>query len=139
MPGLERPSDATATDAAVPAGCCGAAGPAVVEICATAHQRLHELQPYLDEAVRLQAVLAAATSGRRSSAPAPSESPKRRPTGSNKRAILEHLAEHPDSSAVDVARDLGIERPVIASTMSRMARRGELQRTTRGFRIAFAA
>lgn len=134
MPGLERTSNSTA--AAVPAGCCRAAGPAVVEICAAAHQRLHELQPYLDEAARLQAVLAAATSGPAAEGPARSSALRRRPTGSNKRAILEHLAAHPDSCAVDVARDLGMERPVIASTMSRMARRGELQRTDRGFRVA---
>lgn len=122
---------------AVPSGhCCSNDGSPIDAICTKVTERLDELQPYLDEAERLRAVLGAAGCGASTDeTPTPEPRPREVPAGHNKQLIAQQLTEHPDSSAAEIARRVGAKRTVIASTMSRMARHGELERTTDGYRL----
>ncbi|MDX8150207.1 helix-turn-helix domain-containing protein [Patulibacter brassicae] len=113
--------------------CCAGAGPAVSGICVTVHRRLLELEPYLQEAERLRAILDAA---RPAATSAPAGSQGRVRTGENKQLIVRELAVHPGSTAAQIAARTGRKRSVLASTMSRMARHGELQRTGNGFELS---
>ncbi|CAB4966814.1 unannotated protein [freshwater metagenome] len=115
------------------AECCAGAAPAVSEICAAAHRRLLELEPYLREARRLHAILDAALPS--ISHPKPTPDRTRAPTGTNKQLILRELAQHPGSTAAQIAARTGRPRTVLASSVSRMARHGELTRTDTGFHI----
>jgi hypothetical protein len=50
----------------------------------------------------------------------------RAPQGANKRRILAMIAEHPGITAPRIAELTGLKRPVVASTISRLKRTGEL-------------
>src|SRR3954452_9241995 len=100
-----------------------------------------------EESVRLQAALDALGSARGPStstpaAPAPSPAPPRRTArGENRRRILEVIQDRPGASAGEVAQVTGIARPTAASTLSKLAADGEVERVERpaggvGFRIA---
>lgn len=103
-----------------------------------AQTRLRELEPMLEEAARLRGVLAA-LDGPAPEAPAdgvstPNEAartgPDRRrtaPSGANKRRILEAIAAHPGITPREIAALTGIDRPVVASTVNRLKRRGEVR------------
>lgn len=52
----------------------------------------------------------------------------RRRTGSQA-TILEHLGAHPGASAVEIAESTGLERNVIYSILSRLASRGQVERS----------
>jgi hypothetical protein len=87
----------------------------------------------LQEAARLRGVLAALDG------PAPdpgapqrvSESvePIRRatPSGANKQRILKVIADSPGITPREIAAQTGIDRPVVASTVNRLKRRGEVR------------
>lgn len=123
---------------------------AVTEIRTQAKHRLSELQPYLDEAARLRRVLetldeaANGVPAQRKPAANKTAAEKTRdgeggrgraPQGSNKRRILAVVVERPGVTAVEVARTLGLKRTVVASTMSRLKRTGELEADGNGARV----
>jgi len=132
-----------------------APGDVVDEVVQTVNARLAELQPYLDEAERLRAILAASGAGpaeapaaparaaSRTPAAAPgssvpsgvSSAPARRTQGASKSAILAVIAEQPGVTAADIARTSGMKRTVVASTISRLKRNGELEPHGRGVRL----
>ncbi|HEX3391306.1 MAG TPA: helix-turn-helix domain-containing protein [Solirubrobacteraceae bacterium] len=51
----------------------------------------------------------------------------RAPQGANKQRILAVIAEHPGIAAPRIAALTGLKRPLVASTISRLKRRGELR------------
>ncbi|CAB4959849.1 unannotated protein [freshwater metagenome] len=130
---LDAATDQPAAPPTMSAECCAGAGPAVSEICVAAHRRLLELEPYLQEAQRLHAILDAALASTRHTKPTHNRA--RAPTGTNKQLILSELSKHPGSTAAQIATRTGRPRSVLASTISRMARHGELTRTDAGFHI----
>jgi MarR family protein len=103
-----------------------------------AEARLRELEPVLEEAARLRGVLAAldgpapagiaeAPAGPQSgSDPAPG-SRRATPSGANKQRILEAIADSPGITPREIAVQTGIDRPVVASTVNRLKRRGEVR------------
>ncbi len=139
-----------------------AMSPTVDEIRRTAEARLDELKPLLAEAAQLQSLLAAldtncrpqvdvgacprwslsAARARRACAGSPSNlrgRDGRAPQGSNKRVILDIVAEHPGIAAPAIAALTGMKRTVVASTISRLKRTGELEPEGGGVRIPRAA
>jgi MarR family len=103
-----------------------------------AEARLRELEPMLEEAARLRGVLAALDGP----APAdPGEDPhalpsgtgpavrarRTAPSGANKQRILEAIADSPGITPREIAAQTGIDRPVVASTVNRLKRRGEVR------------
>jgi len=143
--------------------------PTVEEIRRTAEARLRELAPLLNEAAQLEALLAAldaperpvpaAASHPAAHAPAavpqpatrltvqaaPADADARRgrdgraPQGSNKRTILDIVAANPGIGAPEIAALTGMKRTVVASTISRLKRTGELEREGAGVRLARVA
>jgi hypothetical protein len=59
----------------------------------------------------------------------------RAPQGANKQRILATIAEHPGITAPQVARLTGLGRPLVASTISRLKRTGELLPHDGGVRL----
>lgn len=106
-----------------------------------AEARLRELEPVLEEAARLRGVLAAldgpapaldgpaAVDVREDPAvPQPASSGRRAtPSGANKQRILEAIADSPGITPREIAVQTGIDRPVVASTVNRLKRRGEVR------------
>jgi hypothetical protein len=87
-----------------------APGVVVDEVVQTVTARLAELQPYLEEAERLRAILAASGAAGTADAPEP-EAPAARPRrsqGANKAQILAVIAEQPGVTAADIARASGM-------------------------------
>ncbi|MDO8188667.1 hypothetical protein Q5424_17215 [Conexibacter sp. JD483] len=136
--------------------------PTVDEIRRTAEARLDELKPLLAEAAQLQSLLAALDTNTSMEWPAADEvAPMpvraarsshrpgrpstlrgrdgRAPQGSNKRVILDIVADHPGIAAPAIAALTGMKRTVIASTISRLKRTGELEPEGAGVRIPRAA
>jgi Winged helix-turn-helix DNA-binding len=117
---------------------------AVADIRHNAEERLRELQPYLDEADQLRRVIEAIDAAEPAPSPVPARPPlkaapavdgARAPQGANKRRILALVIERPGITAADVARSTGLKRTVVASTMSRLKRTGELEPYGRGARV----
>ena len=115
---------------------------AVADIRDHAERRLRELQPFLDEADQLRQVIDLLD--RQSSEEGlevtgelvPAEAASgRAPQGSNKRRILALALEKPGITAAEIARATGLKRTVVASTMSRLKRTGELEPYGRGARV----
>ncbi|HEV7943645.1 MAG TPA: winged helix-turn-helix transcriptional regulator [Solirubrobacteraceae bacterium] len=120
------------------------------EIRRTAERRLHQIEPLLEEAEQLRDVLevlsrrttgqqtsavAKHTRRNRSAATASSKRPgsrvrsdggARAAKGSNKRAIMQLVAQKPGITAAQIAQLTGMKRTVVASTVSRLKRYGEL-------------
>ncbi|HTU28356.1 MAG TPA: helix-turn-helix domain-containing protein [Solirubrobacteraceae bacterium] len=103
-----------------------------------AEARLRELEPMLEEAARLRGVLAALDGppppdaaedlGVLSSASQPVARARRSaPSGANKQRILEVIADSPGITPREIAVQTGIDRPVVASTVNRLKRRGEVR------------
>ncbi len=95
------------------------------EVC----RRLQELEPLLEEAERLRTVLAVLDS----------ETPIA-PNGAatadhhvraDKASIMAYIAAHPGVTAAEIARDTGMKRTVVATTVSRLGRLGEPSPTAR--------
>lgn len=121
--------------------------PTLEEIRRTAEQRLQALAPALAEARQLQDLIAtldrSAGLGGSPDLPAPDREPSARqrhqgraPQGSNKRVILGIVAEHPGIAAPEIARRTGMKRTVVASTISRLKRTGELAPCGSGVQLA---
>ncbi|MDW5596079.1 hypothetical protein VSS74_17160 [Conexibacter stalactiti] len=124
--------------------------PTVDEIRRTAEARLRELEPVLAEAEQLRVLLAAidapsTTLPPRLSAVGSTRPADRRqrdgraPQGANKQLILDIVARQPGVAAPEIAAATGLKRTVVASTISRLKRVGELEAHGRGVRLPRAA
>src|SRR3954468_5684931 len=110
-------------------------------ILAEIRDRLDASRAAYEESQRLEAALRALGSGR---APEPSRprtrsrrasrsrppAPARAPHGENLRRIRAFVAERPGATAGEIAAATGIARPTVASTLGKLARDGELEKTT---------
>jgi hypothetical protein len=100
-------------------------------------QRLAASRDAYEESRRLEAALAAlgpagALPHSVSAGPTPRARHAQRsraPRGENLRRIREIVAERPGASAGEIASATGIGRPTVASTLAKLARDGELERT----------
>ncbi len=101
------------------------------EIRLNAERRLRQIEPLIEEAERLRDVLEVI--GRSSSRLAPrtgGEEPNTAPRaakGANKRVILELVGRRPGITPAQIAAATGMKRTVVASTVSRLKRHGELR------------
>jgi DNA-directed RNA polymerase specialized sigma24 family protein len=111
--------------------------PMLEELRHAAQRRLRELQPALEEAERLRAVLDAIAGRPVANAPRTVEldgrlialGPAARPLASSpKRAILELVDEFPGITASEISKLTGVKRTVVSSTVSRLKRRGRARR-----------
>jgi len=110
-------------------------------ILAEIRDRLDASRAAYEESQRLEGALRALGSGR---APEPSRpratsrrasrsrarSSARAPHGENLRRIRALVAERPGATAGEIAAATGIARPTVASTLGKLARAGELEKTT---------
>jgi hypothetical protein len=116
--------------------------PSVDTIRREAEARLRELEPVLEEAEKLRGVLAvidgaaagAGVGGGGARSPVGTgSSAGRRPhgrttaSGANKQRILAVIAAHPGITPREIALHTGIKRSVVASTVNRLKRRGEVR------------
>jgi Winged helix-turn-helix DNA-binding len=103
------------------------------EIRRTAEHRLRQIEPLIEEAEQLRDVLDVI--GRRASSGEPrkrtihtsSEAAPRAAKGANKRMILELVRERPGITAAEISALTGVKRTVVASTVSRLKRQGDLR------------
>src|SRR4051812_18768725 len=102
--------------------------------------RLDASREAYEESQRLEAALTALGSGRPSEPSRPratsrrasrsrARSSARAPRGENLRRIREFVAERPGATAGETASATGIARPTVASTLGKLARDGELEKT----------
>src|SRR3954471_16420208 len=109
-------------------------------ILAEIRDRLDASRAAYEESQRLEAALRALGSGRApepsrpraTSRPAPRSRPRapaRAPHGETQRRIRAFVAEHPGATAGEIAAATGIARPTVASTLGKLAREGELEKT----------
>ena len=61
----------------------------------------------------------------------------RAPRGANKQAILTALKEKPGASAADIATTTGIKTTVVSSSLTTLAKQGEVKRTKRNGRVTW--
>ncbi len=59
--------------------------------------------------------------------------------GATRRAVLETLADGKAMTAGEIAAATGLGRPSVSTTLSRLAKTGELTKVTRGYQIAQTA
>ena len=114
------------------------------EIRRTAQRRLQQIEPLIEEAERLRDVLAVIEerslperperrplARSRGAAASPSQAgahaPPRAAKGANKRMILELIGQRPGITPAEIAQTTGLKRTVVASTVSRLKRYGELR------------
>jgi len=107
--------------------------PMLEEIRRTAQRRLQQIEPLIEEAERLRDVLEViekrserAQPQRRAGAHGRSQGP-RAPKGANKRVILELVRQRPGITPAEIASTTGLKRTVVASTVSRLKRHGDLR------------
>lgn len=143
------------------------ASPVIAQIRGTVEARIRELQPYMTELERLQELLAALDSpegdasgqlaalaqlaattgggddlqpllrrGRRGVKPGRDG---RAPQGANKQKIMSAILTRPGVTPVEVAEMTGLKRSVVAATMNRLRRGGELEAYGDGVRIPLVA
>jgi hypothetical protein len=100
------------------------------EIRLNAERRLKQIEPLIEEAERLRDVLRVI--GQSSSHRVPRASSEefsaapRAAKGANKRVILELVGRRPGITPAQIAAATGMKRTVVASTVSRLKRHGEL-------------
>lgn len=122
------------------------------EIRRTATRRLRQIEPLIEEADRLREVLRALDGRPQAKAElarAPSRPLRvrdvasvsdmsggggsgRAAKGANKRVILDLVAKHPGITAAEISERTGVKRTVVASTVSRLKRYGELREHSEG-------
>jgi hypothetical protein len=119
------------------------------EIRRTATRRLRQIEPLIEEADRLRDVLQALEGGPRAKIAARAHGPAkdgagssaagggvpasgRAAKGANKRIILDLAAKHPGITAAEISQRTGMKRTVVASTVSRLKRYGELREHSGG-------
>jgi CRP-like cAMP-binding protein len=71
--------------------------------------------------------------------PAAAGSPRRTAPGATKAAVLAALAGGADMTAGQVADKSGLPRATVSTTLSRLAKSGEVQKAQRGYRLARTA
>src|SRR3954464_4876017 len=110
-------------------------------ILAEVRERLDASRAAYEESQRLEAALRALGSGRAPEPSRPRPTPRRAsrsrarplaraPRGENLRRIRAFVAERPGATAGEIAAATGIARPTVASTLGKLARAGELEKTT---------
>jgi hypothetical protein len=110
-------------------------------ILAEIRERLDASRAAYEESRRLEAALRALGTGRAAEPPRPrattrrasrsrGRSSARAPHGENLRRIRAVVAERPGATAGEIAAATGIARPTVASTLGKLAREGELEKTT---------
>src|SRR3954464_12620101 len=110
-------------------------------ILAEIRDRLDASRAAYEESQRLEAALKALGSGRaaepsrpptasRSASRPRARSSARAPRGETLRRIRELVVERPGATAAEIASATGIARPTVASTLGKLARDGELEKTT---------
>jgi len=102
----------------------------IEEIRRNAELRLREIEPLLEEAERLRDVLSviAQTPGSPQHTHVTNgHGAPRAPKGSNKRIILELVGRRPGITPAEISQLTGVKRTVVASTVSRLKRSGELE------------
>src|SRR3954451_4243535 len=104
-------------------------------ILAEIRERLDASREAYEESRRLEAALEALGSGpaeerSRPRAPSRRASRSRAPRGENLRRVRELVAERPGATAAEIAAGTGIARPTVASTLAKLARDSELEKTT---------
>ena len=120
------------------------------EIRRTAERRLRQIEPLLEEADRLRHVLdaiegrstvrqvppradeARGANGILNAANAAKSKASRAAKGSNKRVILELVGQRPGIAVAEISELTGVKRTVVASTVSRLKRYGELREHEQG-------
>jgi CRP-like cAMP-binding protein len=75
----------------------------------------------------------------RQTGPAAAASPRRTAPGATKAAVLAALAGSEPITASQVADKAGLSRPTVSTTLSRLAKTGEVQKAQRGYRLAPAS
>jgi predicted HTH transcriptional regulator len=111
------------------------------EIRRTAERRLQEIEPLIEEAGRLRDVISVidqqqpADSARAQNGNGDHHASRTR-KGANKRTILELVARRPGITAAEISEETDIKRTVVASTVSRLKRNGELVEQGHGVRLA---
>jgi DNA-binding transcriptional ArsR family regulator len=78
------------------------------------------------------------TPARRTAKPA-GGSPRRTARGATKAAVLAALAAGEAMTASEVAAKSGLARPTVSTTLSKLAKSGEVQKAERGYRRAVAS
>jgi DNA-binding transcriptional ArsR family regulator len=78
------------------------------------------------------------TRARRATAAA-ARSPRRTAPGATRAAVLAALDGGEPMTAGEVAAKAGLARPTVSTTLTRLAKSGELQKVERGYRLAPAA
>src|SRR3954471_11706996 len=100
--------------------------------------RLDASREAYEESQRLEAALTALGSGRPAEPSRPRETSRRAsrsrssaraPRGENLRRIRALVAERPGATAGEIASATGVARPTVASTLGKLAREGELEKT----------
>lgn len=110
------------------------------EIRRSAASRLRQIEPLIEEAHRLRDVLeviegryvTAEESPPRANGVAVANGAPRAAKGANKRVILDLIGRHPGITAAEIAELTGVKRTVVASTVSRLKRNGELREHEQG-------
>lgn len=109
------------------------------EIRRNAQHRLQEIEPLIEEAERLRDILSVLEQ-RSPATPIRTSVPRsksgiggsRAPKGANKRIIMDLIGRQPGITPAEIAQVTGVKRTVVASTVSRLKRSGELQAHEQG-------
>ena len=106
----------------------------LVRIRGEIRERLRTSRAAYEESQRLEAALVALGERSAPQATAASSRPARRrapraPRGENLRRIRDVVEQRPGASAGEIAGATGIARATVASTLSKLAREGELEKT----------
>ena len=123
------------------------AGDLVDRILGEIRERMRESRAAYDESQRLEEALAALGNGdgeavpRSRAKPSRPQSNGRARRGANREAILAAVSDRPGSTAREIADVTGIARATVASTVTRLAANGVLERSALpdggvGFRAA---
>jgi predicted HTH transcriptional regulator len=105
-------------------------------------KRLKPLQDQLDgleDALRRLTGREARKPAAKKSAAKKSAANGRAPRGANKAAILRALKEKPGASAAEIAAATGIKSTVVSSSLTNLAKQGEVKRTKRNGRVTWRA
>jgi len=96
------------------------------------------LKPLQDQLSALEDALRrlAHRDGHKPAATKPSPS-RRAPRGANKHAILTALKKQPGASASEIAMATGIKSTVVSSSLTNLAKQGEVKRTKRNGRVTW--
>jgi DNA-binding transcriptional ArsR family regulator len=70
-----------------------------------------------------------------SPAPAQSRSRRRTPPGATKRRVLDALSDGKAKTAGEVAAETGVARGTVSTTLSKLAKTGEVVKAERGYRL----